>query len=85
MAEVVTLSDGKRITVSQFLNMFLLHRRYKYLCICSRGERKAYAHHPDAKPNFLILDEPTNDLDIETLNVLEEYLAGFPNGSCRIA
>ncbi|HPI71576.1 MAG TPA: ATP-binding cassette domain-containing protein, partial [Tenuifilaceae bacterium] len=82
VAEVVTLSDGKRITVSQFLNMFLFAPEVQntFVYKLSGGEkRRLYLLTILMQnPNFLILDEPTNDLDIETLNVLEEYLAGFP-------
>ena len=82
VAELVTLSDGKRITVPQFLNMFLFAPEVQntFVYKLSGGEkRRLYLLTILMQnPNFLILDEPTNDLDIETLNVLEEYLAGFP-------
>ncbi|MFA6334497.1 MAG: ABC-F family ATP-binding cassette domain-containing protein [Bacteroidales bacterium] len=82
IAEVVTLGDGKVATVSQFLNYFLFPPNMHYTKVekLSGGEkRRLYLITVLMKnPNFLILDEPTNDLDILTLNVLEEYLKNFP-------
>ncbi len=82
IAEVVTLGDGKVVTVSQFLNYFLFPPNTHYTKVekLSGGERRRlYLITVLMKnPNFLILDEPTNDLDILTLNVLEEYLQSFP-------
>ena len=82
VAEVVTLGDGKTLSVSQFLNMFLFAPSVQnaYVHKLSGGEkRRLYLLTILMRnPNFLILDEPTNDLDIETLNVLEDYLANFP-------
>lgn len=80
-AEVVTLGDGNTITVSQFLNMFLFapETQYNFVSKLSGGEkRRLYLLSILMQnPNFLILDEPTNDLDIMTLNVLEDYLTNF--------
>ena len=82
VAEVVTLGDGKTLSVSQFLNMFLFAPDVQnaYVNKLSGGEkRRLYLLTILMRsPNFLILDEPTNDLDIETLNVLENYLENFP-------
>jgi len=81
IAEQVTLSDGSVLSVAQFMNYFLFPPEKQYTLIrkLSGGERRRlYLLTVLMKnPNFLILDEPTNDLDILTLNVLEEYLAGF--------
>jgi ATP-binding cassette subfamily F protein uup len=81
IAEQVTLSDGSVLSVAQFMNYFLFPPEKQYTLIrkLSGGEkRRLYLLTVLMKnPNFLILDEPTNDLDILTLNVLEEYLAGF--------
>jgi ATP-binding cassette subfamily F protein uup len=81
IAEFVTLGDGKQISVSQFLIQFLFPTEMQYVPVekLSGGEkRRLYLMTVLLKsPNFLILDEPTNDLDIVTLNVLEDYLANF--------
>lgn len=81
IAQVVKLGDGNILTVSQFLNHFLFPPETHNLRIAqlSGGEqRRLYLLTVLMKnPNFLILDEPTNDLDILTLNVLEEYLKEF--------
>jgi len=81
IAEEVTVSDGKTLSVTQFLNLFLFppEKQNTFIRKLSGGEkRRLYLLTVLMKnPNFLILDEPTNDLDILTLNVLEEYLAGF--------
>jgi ATP-binding cassette subfamily F protein uup len=81
IAEKVTISDGNVLSVTQFMNYFLFPPEKQYTLIrkLSGGEkRRLYLLTVLMKnPNFLILDEPTNDLDILTLNVLEEYLAGF--------
>jgi ABC transport system ATP-binding/permease protein len=81
IAEMVTLGDGKQMSVSQFLTMFLFPPEMQYVQVekLSGGEkRRLYLMTILLKsPNFLILDEPTNDLDIVTLNVLEEYLSNF--------
>ncbi len=82
IAEVVTLGDGKNVPVTTFLNYFLFPPSMHYNKIekLSGGEkRRLYLLTVLMRnPNVLILDEPTNDLDILTLNVLEEYLKGFP-------
>ena len=81
IAEVVTLGDGRQMGVKEFLNFFLFPYDMHYTPISklSGGEkRRLYLVTVlMRKPNFLILDEPTNDLDIMTLAVLEEYLASF--------
>ncbi|MDX9846451.1 MAG: ABC-F family ATP-binding cassette domain-containing protein [Tenuifilaceae bacterium] len=82
VAEVVTLGDGKTLSVSQFLNMFLfapdVQNAYVYKLSGGEKRRLYLLTILIRSPNFLILDEPTNDLDIETLNVLETYLENFP-------
>jgi ATP-binding cassette subfamily F protein uup len=82
VAEVVTLADGSNVTASQFLNHFLFPHEMHHLRVSqlSGGEkRRLYLLTVLMQnPNFLILDEPTNDLDIVTLNILEEYLKNFP-------
>lgn len=82
IAEVVTMSDGSVINVSQFLTRFLFPHSMHNTKIekLSGGEkRRLYLVTVLMQnPNFLILDEPTNDLDLMTLNVLEEYLDNFP-------
>ncbi len=82
IADVVTLGDGKTLTVSQFLNMFLFspEKQHTFVYKLSGGEkRRLYLLTILMRnPNFLILDEPTNDLDIHTLNILEDYLKSFP-------
>ena len=82
IAENVTLSDGSTLSVTQFMNYFLFppEKQYTFIKKLSGGEkRRLYLLTVLMQnPNFLILDEPTNDLDILTLNVLEEYLTGFP-------
>ena len=81
VAEYVDLGDGKKMGVSQFLNYFLfaLEKQHNYVYKLSGGEkRRLYLCTVLMRsPNFLVLDEPTNDLDIVTLNVLEEYLRNF--------
>ena len=81
IAEVVDLGGGEKMTASQFLQMFLFSpsQQYDFVCKLSGGERQRL-HLCTVlmrSPNFLILDEPTNDLDIPTLNVLEQYLKNF--------
>ncbi len=86
VAEVIELSDGSRISAGQFLERFRFNSETQYTPIgkLSGGEKRrlglmmALLRHP----NFLILDEPTNDLDLETLQILEEFLLGF--GGCLI-
>jgi ATP-binding cassette subfamily F protein uup len=81
IAEEVQLGDGKKMNVSQFLQHFLFtpETQYNYVYKLSGGEkRRLYLCTVLMQnPNFLVLDEPTNDLDIVTLNVLEEYLQTF--------
>jgi ATP-binding cassette subfamily F protein uup len=81
IAEVIELGNGKRLTASQFLQHFLFtpETQYSYVYKLSGGERRRlYLCTVLMKnPNFLVLDEPTNDLDIVTLQVLEEYLKNF--------
>ena len=81
IAEYVDLGDGKKLGVSQFLNYFLFtpEKQHSYVYKLSGGEkRRLYLCTVLMRnPNFLVLDEPTNDLDIVTLNVLEEYLRNF--------
>jgi ATP-binding cassette subfamily F protein uup len=81
IAEYITMGDGKTMNVSQFLNYFLFtpDKQHDYVCKLSGGEkRRLYLCTVLMRnPNFLILDEPTNDLDIVTLNILEEYLISF--------
>jgi ABC transport system ATP-binding/permease protein len=81
IAEVVTVGNDLKLGVSQFLNYFLFPPsvQYNYIYTLSGGEkRRLYLMTVLMQnPNFLILDEPTNDLDILTLNVLEEYIRDF--------
>ena len=81
IAEFIDLGDGKSMSVSQFLNYFLFtpEKQHSYVYKLSGGEkRRLYLCTILMRnPNFLVLDEPTNDLDIITLNVLEEYLRTF--------
>lgn len=81
IAETVDLGNGQKMTASQFLQMFLFspNQQYDFVSKLSGGEKQRL-HLCTVlmrSPNFLILDEPTNDLDIPTLNVLEEYLKNF--------
>lgn len=81
IAETIDLGNGDRLTASQFLQHFLFSpsQQYDFVEKLSGGERQRL-HLCTVlmrNPNFLILDEPTNDLDIPTLNVLEDYLRGF--------
>ena len=81
IAEVVKTPDGNTLSASQLLTHFLFPpaRQRDYVCKLSGGERRRLylCTVLMRNPNFLILDEPTNDLDILTMNVLEEYLARF--------
>ncbi|WP_455497323.1 ABC-F family ATP-binding cassette domain-containing protein [Coprobacter sp.] len=81
IAEEISLGDGRRLSASQFLQHFLFtpETQYNYIHKLSGGEkRRLYLCTVlISNPNFLVLDEPTNDLDIVTLNILEEYLCSF--------
>lgn len=81
IAEVIEFADGRRLTASQFLQHFLFtpETQHSYVYKLSGGERRRLylCTVLMRNPNFLVLDEPTNDLDIITLNVLEEYLRNF--------
>ena len=81
IAEVIELGNGRRLTASQFLQHFLFtpETQHSYVYKLSGGERRRLylCTVLMRNPNFLVLDEPTNDLDIVTLQVLEEYLQGF--------
>ena len=82
IAEYIDMGNGKHFSASQFLQYFLFspEQQHNYVYKLSGGEkRKLYLCTVLMKnPNFLVLDEPTNDLDIQTLQILEEYLADFP-------
>ena len=82
IAEYVDLGGGKKLSASQLLQHFLFtnEQQYNYVYKLSGGERrKLYLCTVlMQQPNFLVLDEPTNDLDIVTLQILEEYLQDFP-------
>ena len=82
IADYIDLGGGKHMTASQFLNYFLFspEQQHNYVYKLSGGEkRKLYLCTVFMKnPNFLVLDERTNDLDIQTLQILEEYLQDFP-------
>lgn len=86
IAEYVLMSDGSKMSATEFLRQFLFtpEKQYSYVYKLSGGEkRRLYLCTILMRsPNFLILDEPTNDLDIATLQVLEEYLHDF--GGCVI-
>lgn len=81
IAEFITLSDGSQVSASRFLEMFLFppEKQYTFINRLSGGERKLLQLLKVLvdNPNFLILDEPTNDFDIDTLNVLEDFLEKF--------
>ena len=81
IAEVIELNGGQRFTASQFLQHFLFspETQHSYVYKLSGGERRRLylCTVLMRNPNFLVLDEPTNDLDIVTLQVLEEYLQNF--------
>ncbi|EFC69057.1 ABC-F family ATP-binding cassette domain-containing protein [Prevotella sp. oral taxon 317] len=82
IAEYIDLGSGRHLSASQFLQHFMFspEEQYNYVYKLSGGEkRKLYLCTVLMRnPNFLVLDEPTNDLDIKTLQVLEEYLQDFP-------
>jgi len=81
IAEFITMSDGSQLSASKFLDNFLFppEKQYTYIEKLSGGERKRLQLLKIlvTSPNFLVLDEPTNDFDIDTLNVLEEFLENF--------
>ena len=81
IAEQVELGDGRRMSASQLLQHFLFtpETQYNYVARLSGGERRRLylCTVLMQSPNFLVLDEPTNDLDIVTLGILEEYLQAF--------
>ncbi len=81
IAEFITLSDGSQVSASKFLDIFLFppEKQYNYISKLSGGEKKRLQLLKllVTNPNFLILDEPTNDFDIDTLNVLEDFLEKF--------
>ena len=81
IAEVIDLGNGNKLTASQFLQHFLFtpEKQHSFVYKLSGGEkRRLYLCTVLIRnPNFLVLDEPTNDLDIITLNILEEYLQSF--------
>jgi ATP-binding cassette subfamily F protein uup len=81
-AEYIKMADGSMITASQLLTLFLFPPKKQHGMVekLSGGEKKRLhlMKMLMQNPNFLILDEPTNDLDIDTLNVLEEFLENFP-------
>ena len=82
IADYIDLGQGRHLSASQFLQHFLFtpDQQYNYVYKLSGGEkRKLYLCTVLMRnPNFLVLDEPTNDLDIKTLQILEEYLQDFP-------
>ena len=84
IAEYIKLSDGTKLSVPAFLEQFLFDRKqqYAYIETLSGGEKRRLQLLKIlvSEPNFLILDEPTNDFDIDTLNVLEDYLFHFTGG-----
>lgn len=81
IAEFITLSDGSQLSASRFLEQFLFSpiKQYTFIDKLSGGEKKRLQLLKIliSNPNFLILDEPTNDFDIDTLNVLEDFLEKF--------
>lgn len=81
IAEFITLADGSQVSASAFLDLFLFPpgKQYNIIGKLSGGEKKRLQLLKVlvGNPNFLVLDEPTNDFDIESLNVLEDFLARF--------
>lgn len=86
IADVVKMSNGEKVSAAHFLNYFMFpyptHQQFVYKLSGGEKRRLYLVTVLMQNPNFLILDEPTNDLDILTLNVLEEYLMSF--GGCVI-
>lgn len=86
IAEFITLADGSQVSASAFLSLFLFppEKQYNVVEKLSGGEKKRLQLLKVlvANPNFLVLDEPTNDFDIDTLNVLEDFLEKF--GGCLV-
>ena len=86
IAEYITLGDGSQMSASKFLETFLFppEKQYNFIEKLSGGEKKRLQLMKllITSPNFLILDEPTNDFDIDTLNVLEDFLLNF--GGCLL-
>ena len=82
IAEFIPLEKGRTMTAAQFLEKFLFPRdmQYNYVYKLSGGEKRRLKLMTVLmkNPNFLILDEPTNDLDIFVMSVLEDYLRNFP-------
>lgn len=81
IAEYITMGDGSQLSASKFLETFLFspEKQYNFIDKLSGGEKKRLQLMKllITSPNFLILDEPTNDFDIDTLNVLEDFLLNF--------
>src|SRR5690606_13914500 len=81
-AEHFVLADGTKVSAAQFLQKFLFtpEKQYTFISKLSGGEKKRLQLLTILfrNPNFLILDEPTNDLDLPTLDILEEFLAEYP-------
>jgi ATP-binding cassette subfamily F protein uup len=82
IAEHFPLADGSKVSAAQFLELFLFspEKQYTYISKLSGGEKRRL-HLLSIlfrNPNFLVLDEPTNDLDLPTLSILEDFLQGFP-------
>lgn len=82
IADYIDIGGGRHMTASQFLNYFMFtpEQQHNYVYKLSGGERRKFylCTVLMRNPNFLVLDEPTNDLDIQTLQVLEQYLEDFP-------
>ena len=80
IADYIDLGQGRHLTASQFLQHFLFspEQQYNYVYKLSGGEKRKLYLCTVLMRNFLVLDEPTNDLDIKTLQILEEYLQDFP-------